>query len=86
MTFDVETLYLAPRLVFDAALLGFAQRPGDPVPLAIYDFAGCVRAVSHWYDMGEGEATEYVITQCEGTWLGAGTPLILHPDLPEEEP
>ena len=47
MTFDEGTVYLAPRLVFDSALLGYAQRPGDRAPLAIYDFAGCVRAVSH---------------------------------------
>ena len=85
MTFDEGTVYLAPRLVFDSALLGYAQRPGDRAPLAIYDFAGCVRAVSHWYDMEEGEATEYVSSQSEGTWMGAGSPMILHPGLPEED-
>ncbi len=85
MTFDEGPLYLAPRLVFDSALLGYAQRPGDRTPLAIYDFARCVRAASHWYDMGEEEATEYVVTQCEGSWLGDGTPLILHPGRLEQE-
>lgn len=78
MTFDEGTMYLVPRLVFDHALLGFAQRPGDPVPLAIYDFDRCVKAAAHWYEMDADEAIEYVVTQCEGAWLGAGTPLILH--------
>jgi hypothetical protein len=85
MTFDAQTLYLAPRSVFDAALVGYAKRPGDPVPLAIYDFASCVCAVTYWYDMEEGEATEYVSSHSEATWMGAGTPLILHPGLPEED-
>lgn len=85
MSFDVDTMYLAPRLVFDAALIGYAQRPGDPEPLAIYDFADCVDAVAYWYDMNESEATEYVASQCEGAWMGAGTPLILHPGNPEDD-
>lgn len=86
MTFDAGTLYLAPRLVFDNALLGYAQRPGDHSPLAIYDFDRCVKAVAHWYEMDDDEATEYVTTQCEGAWLGATTPLVLHQGHFEEEP
>lgn len=85
MTFDEGTLYLYPRLVFDGALLGYAQRPGDRAPLAIYDFDRCVKAAAHWYEMDADEATEYVVAQCEGAWLGAGTPLVLHPGFPEDE-
>lgn len=79
-------LFLYPRLVYDFALLGHAQRPGDREPLAIYDFARCVTATMHWYDMDEEEATEYVTTQCEGSWLGPSTPLLLHKGLPDDEP
>lgn len=76
--------FLYPRLVFDTALLGHAQRPGDAHPLAVYDFERCVTAVRHWYSMTLEEATEYVTTQCEGSWLGPGSPLILHSGLPDE--
>ena len=76
--------FLYPRAVFEDALLGHAQRPGDTQPLAIYTFAGCVDAVRRHYGMTVEEATEYVSTQCEGSWLGPGSPLILHRGLPDE--
>jgi len=77
-------LYLYPRLVFDAAFIGWGRRPNDPVPLAIYDFARCVDAVRTWYDLDSEAAHDYVTTQCEGAWLGPGTPLIMQVGTPDQ--
>ncbi|MGA0103183.1 MAG: hypothetical protein ACO3LH_05660 [Steroidobacteraceae bacterium] len=76
-------LFLYPRLVFDPAFLGWGRRPADPTPIAIYDFARCVDAVMHWYDFSPEDAHDYVVTQCEGAWLGPGTPLIAQLGSPE---
>lgn len=78
----VEPLFLLPRLVFDAAFVGWARRPGDPCPIAVYDNAACVKAARYWYDMTPEDAQDYVSTQCAGTWLGPGTPLVLHTGTP----
>ena len=70
-------LFLAPRLVFDPAFIGWGRRPADPTPIAIYDFARCVTACQHWYDLSPEDAHDYVTSQCEGAWLGPGTPLVM---------
>lgn len=70
-------LFLYPRLVFDAAFLGWGRRAGDPCPVAVYDFEACIKAVMRWYDLGIEAAHDYVTTQLEGAWLGPGTPLII---------
>ena len=75
-------LFLAPRLVFDYAFLGWGRRPGDPVPIAVYDFERCVAAAMRWFDLSTEDAHDYVCTQCEGAWLGPGTPLILQAGTP----
>lgn len=70
-------LFLVPRLVFDAALIGWGRRPADPTPIAIYDFMACVDACLFWYAMSHEEAFDYVTTQIESAWLGPGTPLLM---------
>jgi hypothetical protein len=81
-SYPAGPLFLYPRLVFDPAFIGWGRRPGDPCPLAVYDFARCVEAVRQWYEMDNDEAHEYVTTQCEGAWLGPGTPLIMQVGTP----
>lgn len=81
---SAETLFLYPRLVFDAAFLGYARRPGDPTPIAVYDHDACTKAAAFWFDMTPEAAQDYVSTQCAGTWLGPGTPLILQPGTPQD--
>lgn len=81
---SAETHFLYPRLVFDTAFIGWARRPGDPVPIAIYDQEACVRAAVRWFDLPPEDAQDYVSTQCAGAWLGPGTPLILHTGTPAD--
>lgn len=82
-TFHLDTgatrgpLFLYPRLVFDPAFLGWGRRAGDPCPIAIYDFDRCIKATMQWFDMTIEAAHDYVTTECEGAWLGPGTPLII---------
>ncbi len=77
-TSELDSLLLYPRLVFDPAFLGWAQRPGDPSPIAIYDFNACVQGAQTWFDLSPEDALDYVSTQCVGTWLGPGSPLLVH--------
>lgn len=79
-----ETLFLSPRLVFDAAFVGWARRPGDPTPVALYDSDACVAAAVRWFDLSPEDAVDYVSTQCAGIWLGPGTPMIVHTGTPSD--
>jgi hypothetical protein len=80
--YPVGPLFLYPRIVFNSAFVGWGRRPGDATAIAIYDFALCVDAVRQWYSMDPEDAHDYVTTQCEGAWLGPGTPLIMQVGTP----
>ena len=73
----VTPLLLEPRLHFDAAFIGWAHRPGDLSPVAIYDYEECVKATQFWLDCDATEAAEWVDYNTMGSWFGPGTPLIL---------
>lgn len=74
---NYETLYLYPRVVFDSAIVGVGKRPGDLCPIVLYGYEQCVAAVRYWFELTEIEAHAYVTSQCEGSWLGPGTPIIM---------
>lgn len=71
-------LLLEPRLVFDSAFLGYGERPGDPVPVPIYDYDKVIDALIWWHECSRDEALEYVDFNVAGAWVGPGTPLLLH--------
>lgn len=71
-------LLLEPRLHYDSAFIGWAHRPGDPGPVAIYDYDLCVKAARYWLGITEAEARAWVDRETLGAWFGPTTPLVLH--------
>lgn len=61
---------------FDDALLGYAQRTGQP-PVAIYDRAKCIDILMNRDAMNLEEAEEHFEFNVAGAWVGAGTPCFL---------
>lgn len=65
---------------FDDAIIGFAERCGQP-PLLVYDHSKIIEIL-----VGQGmeydEALEYYDFNIGGAWVGEGTPLTLytHPE------
>lgn len=60
----------------DKVIVGYISRCGQ-VPMVVYDWERLVR-VFEKQGMTNEEADEWVAFNCEGAWLGAGTPRILH--------
>lgn len=60
----------------DKAIIGYIGRCGQ-VPMVVYDWTKLVR-VFEKQGMTNEEADEWVAFNCEGAWLGPGTPGILH--------
>lgn len=60
---------------FDEALIGWAQRCGQPA-LAVYDAQQCVDILAR--DMPYDEAVEYFVFNIVGAWVGPNTPLFVN--------
>ena len=60
----------------DRAIIGYISRCGQ-VPMVVYDWTKLVR-VFEKQGMSTDEADEWVAYNCEGAWMGPGTPGILH--------
>lgn len=78
LTKPVEPHFLEPRLHFDAAFVGWGQRPGDPCPIALYDYERCLNATMTWLECDRHAAIDYVERDVEGSWVGPGTPMIIN--------
>lgn len=61
---------------FDDAILGIAQRCGQPV-VAVYDAQKCIEILMSRDGMGWEEAREYYEFNVVGAWVGPGTPVFL---------
>jgi len=61
---------------FDDALIGIAQRCGQPV-LAVYDIDKCVDVLMKRDAMTYEEAREYLEFNSIGAWVGEHTPIWL---------
>jgi hypothetical protein len=61
---------------FDDALMGFAERCGEP-PLAVYDAA---KVIEGYVKMGmsQDEAEEFFSFNTAGAWHGPNTPLFFY--------
>lgn len=68
---EVDEILLADG--FDAALLGYARRPGQPA-VAIYDRAVCIDVLMARDGMNFEEAEEFFEFNVVGAWVGEGTP------------
>tara|TARA_B110000503_G_C6856197_1_gene292926 strand:+ start:299 stop:598 length:300 start_codon:yes stop_codon:yes gene_type:complete len=62
---------------FEDAFIGFSRRCGQPT-LATYSFLKMLQVLVDRDDMSFEEAEEYIMFNCEGAWMGALTPIILH--------
>lgn len=60
----------------DKAIIGYISRCGQ-VPMVVYDWNKLVRSFER-QGMSHDEAQEWITFNCEGAWLGEGTPGILH--------
>jgi len=81
---DDGPLLLEPRLVYDAAFLGWGRRPGDPTAIAVYSYTKLIESFMFWNDCDWDEAEAVTSYNTEGAWLGRGTPLIIHEGTPAE--
>jgi hypothetical protein len=61
---------------FEAALLGYAVRVGQP-EVAIYDYQKCIEVLMQRDSMTYEEATEFFDFNVLGAWVGEATPLFL---------
>jgi hypothetical protein len=61
---------------FEDAILGVACQYSRP-PLVVYDRERCIEVLVKRDAMTYEEAEEYFSFNCEGAWVGEGTPLIL---------
>ena len=61
---------------FDEALIGYAQRCGQPA-LAVYDRNKCIDVLVERDGMSYEEAEEFFEFNVVGAWVGERTPLFL---------
>jgi hypothetical protein len=71
---EVDEILLADG--FDAALMGYAQRPGQP-PVAVYDRATCIDILMDRDGLSFEEAEEFFEFNVVGAWVGEGTPCFM---------
>lgn len=60
---------------FDEALIGSVQRADFSV-VAVYDRAKCIRVLMNRESMTDEQADEFFSYNCEGAYMGVGTPVI----------
>lgn len=71
---DEIALLFEPEM-FDAAIIGIAQRCGQQ-PLVAYDRQRCIDVLAS-NGMDPEEAEEYFELNTAGAWVGEGTPVII---------
>ena len=62
---------------FDEALIGYAQRCGQPA-LAVYDREKCIDVLVERDGMPREDAEEFFEFNVVGAWVGERTPLFLY--------
>jgi hypothetical protein len=72
---DGEALLLEPEM-FDDAILGVAERCGQPTIVA-YSRNRCIEILESEYEMDRDEANEYFEFNIAGSWVGEGTPVFI---------
>jgi hypothetical protein len=82
-------LFLLPREVYDAALVGVTNEPRDRWPrrqkvwVGVYDSELCIAAIRTWLEFDEGEANEWFSVNTSDAWHGEHTPTFKYPECPE---
>lgn len=71
-----EAILYEPREHLDAAIVGVAERCGQPT-LVVYSFTLLVEIYTEMLDSAEA-AIEWIGHNIEGGWVGPNTPVILH--------
>lgn len=71
-----EAMFLEPREVFDAAIVGVAQRV-DGLQVVAYDSERAVQALMRAHRMGEDDAREWFEFNTTGAYVGPGTPVFV---------
>ena len=71
-----EVMFLEPREVFDAAIIGLAHRV-DGVHVVAYDSKRVVRALMEKHGLNEDDAREWYEFNTAGADVGTGTPVFV---------
>lgn len=72
---DGPALFFEPAM-FDEAILGIAERPGQD-PLVAYDRTACIEIIMANSRCTREEAEEYFEFNTACAWMGEGTPIIV---------
>ena len=76
----VKPLFLEPRHVYDACIVGRTSEPCDTwnrrtnTRVVVYDRELCLAAIMRLLDCDEEDATSHFDHNVSGTWAGEGTP------------
>lgn len=72
-----DAMLLDPREVFDACVIGIAERIN--LRVAAYDVDKVLQALIDHHGMDEDEAQEYFDYNIAGSWVGEGSPVFVYP-------
>jgi hypothetical protein len=71
-----DAMLLEPRDLFDACVIGIAERIN--LRVAAYDVAKVLQVLMDHHGMDEEEAEEYFDFNIAGSWVGEGSPVFVH--------
>jgi hypothetical protein len=71
-----DAMLLEPRDLFDACVIGIAERIN--LRVAAYDVDKVLQALMDHHGMDEEEAQEYFDFNIAGSWVGEGSPVFLY--------
>jgi hypothetical protein len=71
-----DAMLLEPRDVFDACVIGIAERIN--LRVAAYDTNKVIQALMDHQGMEQDEAEEYFDFNIAGSWVGEGSPVFLY--------
>jgi hypothetical protein len=73
---EIDMFYLEPRDVFDAAIVGLAER-ADGMCVLAYSRTRCIEALSKQNDWSYDSAVEWFEFNTAGAYAGEGTPVFI---------
>lgn len=73
---DEQALFLEPRAVFDAAIIGIAERAGG-LRVVAYDSDQCIAALMDAHGWDFDDAIEWFEFNTKGAYVGDGTPVFI---------
>lgn len=63
---------------FEDAFVGGLRKVGQKLPIAVYDYQGCVDILMNRDGMSQDEAVEFIESQSLSAYFGTGTPCMVY--------